>query len=226
MTWRTKINIFVSLLGLIGLIVVLVSFAEDPAIRTDKLAIPVYVAFLVIYITERASSIGTDIFSDKEASELHTKMMKNLDRVPSLLSGARDIVYFRNTYEGLLYTISVMNEAIDIKNTVLRYGSTSSAWSFEDVYERWIQKRNSVSRSPPCAWHEIVSIYFNENDPQRILINDMQHLTDSYAVSLIDDNNNAIIQMCLISIFQSPARIIIRPYVSNHATGAGVPYEK
>lgn len=209
MTWRTKINIFVSLLGLIGLIVVLVTFAADQAIRMDKFVIPIYVAFFVIYISERASSIGTDILSDREAIELHTRMMNNFDRVPSLLSGARDIVYFRNTYDGLLYTISAINDAIDIKNTVLRYGSTSSVGAFEDVYERWIlEKRNSVSRSPPCAWHEIVSIYFSENDPQRILSTDMQNLTDSYAFSLIDDCNNAIINMCLISFSNRPRELL------------------
>ena len=230
MSRRTTISIGLSIVGFIGMIAILIGFALNRDIRSSNLVIPLYVSFIMFYFSERVSSILTDVASDKETQYLRREIEESatkaqklredigcdlnniheiLNQLPSLLAGRHDITSFASEADGLRHAINLANMAIEVKNTVLRYGIKSSLSPYGDLYKKWIEtKRESIQSSRACGWMEIVSTHLSDEDPQRIFMNEVAE-SAKYEKSFIDDINHPMIQMAIFSYSDGSREIML-----------------
>lgn len=198
-----RVRVIIGTLLLVFNIVSLWFFYRQFSPPSDIAERVVYTSFIGIYfaissgiIIDRLASVLADVFNSKESEKLEDRFKA----LPRMVSGRNDIVVFHSPADAVEYCISESKKAYSVKNTVLRYGLSSSSVDIfgDDLYKKWIDAKHK-SISSGAAWSEIVSTHFDDSDPQISFINSLRK-SINYRYKKIDDRVIPMMQMTIFSL--------------------------
>jgi hypothetical protein len=143
---------------------------------------------------KKAGSSQTNNIIDQVSKVLDTISNIKLD-----ISRIDGLHVYKSDMDGLDCAISAAKNAIIVKNTVLRFGENSTSHNCShDLYASWISTKNeTLRRTKPCVWREIVSIHIDDEYPQTIFMDDSKDDRLNYKARYIDDATNLMIQLCI-----------------------------
>lgn len=214
MSKRTTISMILFCVTVVAFLAILYQFWVNPDSKKDVPLLLLLGTFGFLVVSDRLCSLLTDIVSDNE----YKQVRENLERFPGLLAGRHDVVTFSNALDTLKYCLAVCPLAIEVKNTVLRYGIRNSVSPYSELYSQWLStKKKSIDSS--CPWTEIVSAHLCNSDPQVKFIEQVNTGVSRYQISYIDDAEKPMIQMTIFTFKDGSKEILFGHEFANMRQG-------
>ncbi|HEY2068092.1 MAG TPA: hypothetical protein VGG48_00935 [Rhizomicrobium sp.] len=183
-------------LSIAGIAFAIHELYENPATAKDNVLLYTFWILAALFILERISSAISDFVADREARTLQHE----IDLLPRILATDTDLVTFLHASEARKYCIAVADQAVEIRNTVARYGRhESKRLGTAGSYEGWLAIKRSTLTGGRTVWTELVSAHLSANDPQCQFMIEAEEKQLGYYHERIDDVTTPIINMTIFT---------------------------
>ena len=187
-------------LGIATLMFVFISFKLQS--KSDDILLSItqlFYAILVLYgsslVIDRIGDVARTWTLETQEEELN----KRLSALPGLFAGRNDLVTFSNAQTALVYCISAVGGAVNVRNTILRYGSAQTHSPTDSTYNEWLDARDRAVRGSACTWSDIMSEHIESGSKvyrEGVLLSQLGNRY--YDFKILNDKANPMIQMTII----------------------------
>lgn len=166
---------------------------------TYKHLIEIFNAIFFLYaaglIVDRLGAIAQSIAEERK-DQFYEAEFK---RLPTQIASNAGLVTFPSTDIGMKYCSAAVENAISVKNTILRYGSSESHSASDKIYTEWLEKKKKLIDTNKCPWREIISESIpNTSTIYSYICKFLKNPPSAYRLRKLDDVNSPMVQMTII----------------------------